>query len=116
MTRNFDNSKDASSAAIAWGTPASLPAPPAEELPRQPDPRRRRTSWDPYRNTGIWYHDMIESTVDEEANKSPADAPEQLAAERDIPEHYANSPLCPMHPLHPSHGKGWCPQHSAVGK
>jgi hypothetical protein len=38
-------------------------------------------------------------------------SPEATVRERDVPEHLANSPLCPRHPKHPSRGTGYCPVH-----
>ena len=49
-----------------------------------------------------WYNQQLESIEVE-------DARERFVAE--VPDHLANSPLCPRHPKHKSKGKGHCPVH-----
>jgi hypothetical protein len=56
----------------------------------------------------------MDSTMDSAASKLRFEAEVQLGMEREIPGHYADSPLCPIHPQSPSRGKGWCPQHASL--
>ena len=48
----------------------------------------------------------IDETVDDEIDDET-----QLGFEIDVPDHYPNSPLCPLHPKHKSGGNAICPLH-----
>ena len=56
----------------------------------------------------------MDSTTDSEASKLRSEAEVQLGTEREIPEHYADRPLCSMHLQSLSRGKGWCLQHASL--
>jgi hypothetical protein len=105
ITNSFDDNEDGS-ALSGSGTPLSTWKTAVEEPPLE----RRQTT-----ETCKSYHQVrLDSIVGDGESKARSDALLQLAAESEIPEHYAHSPLCPEHPQHPSGGKGWCPQHARM--
>lgn len=56
---------------------------------------------------------LIEDTLDEDDEE---DDDIVLGFEQNVPEHFPNSPLCPLHPKHKSGGKAICPQHRRYRK
>jgi hypothetical protein len=105
ITGSFDSSEDTSSTATGPGMLS-----PRATVANEPEAERS----DRRESRGSLYQIRLDSIVDDNESKARFDALAQLAAEGDIPEHYAHSPLCPQHPLHPSGGKGWCPQHAEL--
>lgn len=72
------------------------------------------------------YHDakralqqQIRAFVDEglnEADDAEGDDELVLGFEQDVPDHFPNSPLCPLNPKHKSGGKAICPLHGRYKK
>lgn len=56
---------------------------------------------------------LVQEGMDED---DEADDDIVLGFEQDVPDHFPNSPLCPLHPKHKSGGKAICPLHGRYKK
>lgn len=56
---------------------------------------------------------LVQEGMDED---DEADEEIVLGFEQDVPDHFPNSPLCPLHPKHKSGGKAICPLHGRYKK
>lgn len=63
------------------------------------------------------YQQQIQAFLDEDMDEDNEEDDEiVLGFERNVPDHFPNSPLCPLNPKHKSGGKAICPMHRRYRK